>query len=58
MRRVLRMGAFIVSMLASVTVALAHMGEYAINRTLDGQDWIFLIYFLKDETGAWRLDAM
>jgi hypothetical protein len=34
------------------------IGEYAINRAINGQDWIFLIYFLTDENGAWRLDAM
>jgi hypothetical protein len=34
------------------------IGEYAVNRTIDGQNWIFLIYFLQDEYGAWRLDAM
>ena len=32
--------------------------EYAVNRTINGRVKIFLIYFLKDENGVWRLDAM
>ena len=32
--------------------------EYAINRTIDGVDRIFLIYFIKDESGSWKLDSM
>jgi hypothetical protein len=34
------------------------IGEYAVNRTLDGRDMIFLIYFLRDVDGIWRLDSM
>ena len=34
------------------------IGEYAINRTIDGVNRIFLIYFLKDTDGVWRLDSM
>ena len=34
------------------------IGEYAINRTINGRNKIFLIYFLKDTDGVWRLDAM
>ena len=34
------------------------IGEYAVNRTIDGRDRIFLIYFLKDADGVWRIDAM
>lgn len=34
------------------------IGEYAINRTIGGRDKIFLIYFLQDSDGVWRLDAM
>ena len=34
------------------------IGAYAINRTIDGRDRIFFIYFLKDADGVWRLDAM
>lgn len=35
-----------------------HIGEYAVNYTLDGTNWIFLIYFLQDANGIWRLDSM
>jgi PKD repeat protein len=34
------------------------IGEYAINRSYQGQRRIYLIYFLKDADGVWRLDAM
>jgi PKD repeat protein len=34
------------------------MGEYALNRTIDGRNRLFLIYFLRDYDGLWRLDAM
>lgn len=34
------------------------IGEYAINNTRDGQNWVFFIYFLKDNDGVWRLDSM
>lgn len=35
------------------------IGEYAINRTVNGQNQIFLIYFKRDEDdGIWRLDSM
>jgi len=36
----------------------ADIGEYAINRTINGQNRLFLVYFLKDADGVWRLDAM
>jgi hypothetical protein len=32
--------------------------EYALNRTLNGENHLFLIYFLKDADGVWRLEAM
>ena len=32
--------------------------EYAINRTIDEVDRVFLVYFVKDENGAWKLDEM
>lgn len=35
-----------------------NIGEYAINRTINGRNKIFLIYFLKDQDGVWRLDGM
>ncbi len=34
------------------------IGEYAINRSINGVDSIFFIYFLKDGDGVWRLDSM
>lgn len=34
------------------------MGEYAVNRVIDGVDQIFFIYFLRDSDGVWRLDSM
>lgn len=34
------------------------IGEYAINRTVNGENRVFLIYFLRDADGVWRLDAM
>lgn len=34
------------------------IGEYAVNRTIDGVDSIFFIYFLLDVDGVWRLDSM
>ncbi|MBI3301589.1 MAG: hypothetical protein HYZ72_05875, partial [Deltaproteobacteria bacterium] len=36
----------------------ADIGEYAVMRVIDGQLRLFLIYFLKDADGVWRLDAM
>lgn len=36
----------------------ANIGEYAVNRTINGQNRIFLIYFLRGADGVWRLDAM
>ena len=32
--------------------------EYAINRTINGVNQVFLIYFLRDVDGVWRLDSM
>ena len=34
------------------------IGEYAINRTIDGINRIFFIYFLRDADGVWRIDSM
>lgn len=34
------------------------IGEYAIVRPWDGHQSLFFIYFLKDQDGIWRLDAM
>jgi hypothetical protein len=43
--------------LQTMTVDSA-VGEYAINRTIDGVNRIFLIYFLRDGDGVWRVDSM
>lgn len=32
--------------------------EYALNRTINGENHLFLIYFLKDADGVWRLEDM
>ena len=34
------------------------MGEYAVNRVIDGVDEVFFIYLLRDTDGVWRLDSM
>jgi hypothetical protein len=34
------------------------IGEYAIVRTYNGQNRVYLIYFLQDVDGVWRVDAM
>jgi hypothetical protein len=34
------------------------LGEYAINRTLEGVDRIFFIYFVRDRNGIWHLEGM
>jgi hypothetical protein len=34
------------------------IGEYALSRVIDGQNRLFLVYFLKDENGVWKLEAM
>ncbi len=34
------------------------IGEYAITRVSNGKAYLFLIYFLKDADGVWRLEAM
>ncbi|MBZ0092494.1 MAG: hypothetical protein K8F27_09770 [Sulfuricellaceae bacterium] len=41
----------------SVSIS-SEIGEYAINRTIDGQNRIFLMYFMRDVDGVWRLDSM
>jgi hypothetical protein len=32
--------------------------EYAVNRTINGQDRVFFIYFRKGDDGVWRISAM
>jgi hypothetical protein len=34
------------------------VGEYAVNRIIDGINRIFFIYFLRDVDGVWRVDSM
>jgi hypothetical protein len=34
------------------------MAEYAIGRPINGVNHVFLIYFLQDPSGVWRLDSM
>jgi hypothetical protein len=34
------------------------IGEYAVVRPFNNQKRLYLIYFLKDQDGVWRLDAM
>lgn len=43
--------------LQRVTVT-SGVGEYAINRMIDGVDQIFFVYFLQGQDGIWRLDSM
>jgi hypothetical protein len=35
-----------------------NLGEYAVTRTINGKIYLFLLYFLKDENGVWKLEAM
>lgn len=34
------------------------IGEYAVNRTIDGVGKLFFVYFLKGADGVWRLESM
>ena len=34
------------------------LGEYAINRTINGENRLFMIYFTQDGDGVWRLNSM
>lgn len=45
------------SALQRVSIA-ENMGEYAVNRVIDGVDEVFFIYLLRDPDGVWRLDSM
>ncbi|MFL6647012.1 MAG: PKD domain-containing protein, partial [Sulfurifustaceae bacterium] len=36
----------------------ADIGEYAIVRSFNGENRLYLIYFLRDADGVWRVDAM
>ena len=35
-----------------------NFAEYAINRIIDGENRLFLIYFVRDQDGTWKLDQM
>lgn len=53
------MGEIVASYSEPIAVTLTGgMGEYAINRIIDGEDYIFLVYFLKDSGGVWRVAEM
>jgi glucodextranase-like protein len=32
--------------------------EYAVNRTIDGENQIFFVYLLRDADGVWRMDSL
>src|SRR3990172_5031083 len=36
----------------------AGYAEYGINRTIDGINRLFLVYFIQDSDGVWRIDSM
>jgi hypothetical protein len=44
------------------TLAKSHLngafGEYAVKRQLDGKNRLYLLYFLRDPDGVWRIDEM
>ena len=45
------------SVLQPVTVGDT-VGSYAVNRTVNGVNRLFFVYFLRDADGVWRLDSM
>lgn len=45
------------SALQNVSIT-SEIGEYAVNRVIDGVDQIFFIYFQRDPDGVWHLDSM
>ncbi len=40
------------------SIIAGQYAEYGINRTIDGINRIFLIYFVQDNDGVWRIDSM
>lgn len=48
-------GSYSAPQLASVS---NDIGEYVVNRTINGVNQVFFIYFLRDTDGVWRLDTM
>jgi hypothetical protein len=45
------------SLLRRVSIS-EDIGEYAIVRNFNGQNRVYLIYFLRDADGVWRMDGM
>ena len=45
------------SVLQPVTVGDT-VASYAVNQTVNGVNRLFLVYFLRDADGDWRLDSM
>jgi len=53
------MGAIVGSFSQLQSVSLdSNVAEYAINRTIEGVNRIYFIYYLRDIDGVWRLDSM
>jgi len=42
----------------SATAIDSDIAEYAVNRVINGESRIFLIYFMRDLDGVWRIDSM
>jgi len=34
------------------------VAEYAVNRTLGGENYLYLVYFTRGRDGVWRVDGM
>jgi len=52
-------GAIVASYSPLITVEISdNYATYAVTRTIDGVQRVFLIDFLKDEDGVWRIDSM
>jgi hypothetical protein len=45
------------SPLVTLTIS-SDVAEYGLKRTIDGQDRLFLVDFLRGGDGVWRLDSM
>jgi len=42
-----------------VTLTISdNVAEYGLKRTIDGQDRLFLVDFLRGDDGVWRVDSM
>jgi len=46
------------SPLRGVMTSEHNMAKYGLHRTIRGETWLFLIYYLKDDDGVWQLDGM